>query len=192
MQNRIESFAVTGGFGSYRERPVLVDWFDGVWKSEGVVAETGGGTSSRSRPGVAAVRTAENIFRWYRLVDGERALGFKLIAYLSRQFDSAVDEEVRRRSSEVSVTWSGTLRELLQMAWAEECEKMTGAFEVASASSIVGTDTCERSTIMPSRFISETTSVPKWERPPMCGTRPGSSTLQQSAHGVLQVCVSVR
>uniref|UniRef100_A0A182V5K2 Uncharacterized protein n=1 Tax=Anopheles merus TaxID=30066 RepID=A0A182V5K2_ANOME len=89
-------------------------------------------------------------------------------------------------------TWSGTLRELLQMAWAEECEKMTGAFEVASASSIVGTETCDRSTIMPSRFISVTTSVPKCERPPMWGTRPGSSTLQQSAHGVLQVCVRVR
>lgn len=89
-------------------------------------------------------------------------------------------------------TWSGTFRELLQMAWADEWEKMTGALEVANASSIVGTDTCDRSTIIPSRFISVTTSVPKWDRPPMWGTRPGSSTLQQSAHGVLHVCVRVR
>jgi len=100
-------------------------------------------------------------------------------------------------------TWSGTLRELLQMACAEECENISGALEAARASSIVGTETCDRSTIMPSRFISLTTScsikmgiywdftnymvfgatltLPNCERPPMCGYFPGSSTLQQSA-----------
>lgn len=51
----------------------------------------------------------------------------------------------------------------LQMAWAEEWEKIIGALEVARASSIVGTDTCDRSTIMPRRFISDTTSC-NWKK----------------------------
>ena len=55
-------------------------------------------------------------------------------------------------------TWSGTLRELLHMACAEECENITGAFEEPKASNIVGTETCDKSTIMPKRFISCTTS----------------------------------
>ena len=54
-------------------------------------------------------------------------------------------------------TWSGTLRELLQSACADECEKITGARLIRSASNIVGTDTWDKSTIMPSRFISRTT-----------------------------------
>jgi hypothetical protein len=49
------------------------------------------------------------------------------------------------------------------MACAEECEKIIGALLVASASSIVGTDTCDKSTIMPSLFISATTSC-NWKR----------------------------
>lgn len=36
-------------------------------------------------------------------------------------------------------TWSGTFLDELQMAWAEECEKIIGALDVAKASSIVGT-----------------------------------------------------
>lgn len=55
-------------------------------------------------------------------------------------------------------TWSGTLRELLQSACADECEKITGARLMRSASNIVGTDTWDKSTIMPSRFISRTTN----------------------------------
>lgn len=55
-------------------------------------------------------------------------------------------------------TWSGTFLDELQIAWADECEKIIGAFDVARASSIVGTETCDRSTIMPRRFISDTTS----------------------------------
>lgn len=52
---------------------------------------------------------------------------------------------------------SGTLRGWRQRAWAEECEKMTGARDTARASRIVCCDTWERSTSMPSRFISSTT-----------------------------------
>lgn len=55
-------------------------------------------------------------------------------------------------------TWSGTLRELLHSACADECEKITGARLMRSASNIVGTDTWDKSTIMPSRFISRTTN----------------------------------
>lgn len=104
-------------------------------------------------------------------------------------------------------TWSGTFLDELHIAWADEWENIIGAFDVASASSMVGTETCDRSTIMPRRFISDTTScnwsvgerniqilladyvvvgkitVPKCDRPPMCGTCPGSSTLQQSNEG---------
>jgi len=58
-------------------------------------------------------------------------------------------------------TWSGTLRELLQSACADECEKITGARLMRSASNIVGTDTWDKSTIMPSRFISRTTNCNK-------------------------------
>ena len=51
-------------------------------------------------------------------------------------------------------------------ARADECEKITGASVTSSASLIVAGDTCERSTSMPSRFISRTTSSPNGVRPP--------------------------
>ena len=54
-------------------------------------------------------------------------------------------------------TWSGTLRAAGQSLRAAECEKRTGAREVARASFIVCVDACDRSTIIPSRFISSTT-----------------------------------
>jgi len=79
----------------------------------------------------------------------------KEIADMARQI--AGKDKVLIPTSSLS-TWSGTLRELLQSACAEECEKMTGARLIRRASSIVGTDTWDRSTIMPSRFISRTTS----------------------------------
>ena len=47
-----------------------------------------------------------------------------------------------------------------------ECEKITGASATSSASLIAPGETCERSTSMPSRFISRTTSSPKRVSPP--------------------------
>lgn len=44
------------------------------------------------------------------------------------------------------------------MACAAEWEKITGAFECERASIIVGTETCDKSTIIPKRFISFITS----------------------------------
>jgi hypothetical protein len=46
----------------------------------------------------------------------------------------------------------------LHKASADECENMTGALVTSNASTIVWTDTCDRSTIIPSRFISRITS----------------------------------
>ena len=47
----------------------------------------------------------------------------------------------------------------------EECEAIMGADDVSTASKKVWSETCEMSTIMPSRFISRTTSLPKSVRP---------------------------
>lgn len=52
---------------------------------------------------------------------------------------------------------SGTFLESLQSAWAAVCEKMTGALVSSSVARIVDRDAELRSTIMPSRFISDTT-----------------------------------
>ena len=62
-------------------------------------------------------------------------------------------------------TSSGTFRGWSATARALECEKMTGAFVTLSAAFIVASETCDRSTSMPSRFISSTTSSPKRVRP---------------------------
>lgn len=78
------------------------------------------------------------------------------------------------------------LRGWSQIARDEECEKITGAVEVSSASRIVVAATWERSTSMPVRFISRTTSWPKGDRPPT----PGSS-VAESAHAMLSLWVSV-
>ncbi|GAA3302968.1 hypothetical protein GCM10020295_50290 [Streptomyces cinereospinus] len=79
------------------------------------------------------------------------------------------------------------LRGWSQTARAEECEKITGAEVVSSASRMVVAATCERSTSMPSRFISRTTARPKADRPPT----PGSS-VAESAQATLWLWVSVR
>lgn len=75
--------------------------------------------------------------------------------------------------------WSHTAR-------AEEWEKITGATEVSSASRMVVAATCDRSTSMPSRFISRTTSRPKADRPPTTGT-----SVAESAQAMLSLWVSV-
>jgi hypothetical protein len=74
-----------------------------------------------------------------------------------------------------SRTSSGTLRTWSQRARAEEWEKMTGASATLSASSIVAGVTCERSTSIPSRFISRTTSSPNRVSPPCISTSPAAS-----------------
>ena len=60
---------------------------------------------------------------------------------------------------------SGTSRVWLVRARAEECENITGARDVWSASDIVMSFTCDRSTSIPSRFISSTTCLPNGESP---------------------------
>ena len=81
---------------------------------------------------------------------------------------------------------SGTLRGTSQIARAEECEKITGACDTRSASSIVPSEVCDRSTSMPSLFISSTTCSPNGVRPPCTG---GSAC--ESAQLVCTLCVNV-
>ncbi|MDQ0813039.1 hypothetical protein QFZ63_004753 [Streptomyces sp. B3I7] len=85
-----------------------------------------------------------------------------------------------------SSTSSGMLRGWSQTARAEECEKTTGAEVVSSAARMVAGATWERSTSMPSRFISRTTSRPKADSPPTAG-----SSVAESAHATLSLWVSV-
>ena len=83
-------------------------------------------------------------------------------------------------------TASGTLRGTSVSARADECEKITGAAETRSASSMVSGDTWLKSTIIPSQFISRTTSSPNADNPPSSGL-----SAAESAHAVLLLCVSV-
>ena len=84
-------------------------------------------------------------------------------------------------------TSSGTLRGWSHSARALECEKMTGACAASRAAVIVAGATCDRSTSMPRRCISRTTSRPKAVSPPAAG-----SSVAESAHGTLRLWVSVR
>ncbi len=62
--------------------------------------------------------------------------------------------------------WSSVmLRGMFESARQEECDAKTGAFETASTSAIVFSETWEMSTSIPSRFISRTTWRPKSVRP---------------------------
>ena len=54
---------------------------------------------------------------------------------------------------------------------------MTGAREASRASLIVSTEVWDRSTSIPSRFISATTSRPNGERPPCRGTSVPESAI---------------
>ncbi len=83
-------------------------------------------------------------------------------------------------------TSSGTLRGLSQTARALLCEKITGARAASSASCMVAGETCDRSTSMPIRCISLTTSRPKSVSPPA-----STSSVAESAHPTLRLCVSV-
>ena len=85
-----------------------------------------------------------------------------------------------------SSTLSGTLRGWSLSARADEWLKMTGASAASSASSIVSGETWDRSTSIPSRFISLTTSRPNGDRPLLRG-----SSVAESAQGVLSLWVRV-
>ncbi len=52
---------------------------------------------------------------------------------------------------------------------------------------MVSAETWDRSTSIPMRFISRTTSTPNRDRPPWTGT-----SVAESAHGTLLLWVSVR
>src|SRR3954452_4660980 len=83
-------------------------------------------------------------------------------------------------------TSSGTLRGCLQTANAELWLKITGAVVTSSASRMTAADTWERSTNMPIRFISATTSRPNGDNP--CST---GSSVAESAQGTFSLWVSV-
>ncbi len=82
---------------------------------------------------------------------------------------------------------SGTFRGWSTSARAAEWEKITGASETSSAALITAGEVCERSTSIPSRFISRTTSRPKGVSPPC---RAESSAA--SAQSVVTLWVRVR
>ena len=70
---------------------------------------------------------------------------------------------------------SGTLRGWSVTARAPECEKITGASATSSAAAIVVAATWLRSTSIPSRFISRTTSRPNRVSPPWRGASVAAS-----------------
>src|SRR2546421_8726076 len=57
------------------------------------------------------------------------------------------------------------LRGTSAIARQPECVAITGFVEVFTMSQKVGSETCETSTIIPSRFISRTTRLPKSFKP---------------------------
>ena len=83
-------------------------------------------------------------------------------------------------------TGSGTLRGCPVTPRAPEWLKITGAFATSSVSIIVASLTWLRSTSMPMRFISRTTSIPKGLRPSCLGV-----SVAASAQGMLLLWVSV-
>ena len=81
---------------------------------------------------------------------------------------------------------SGTLRRWSHSARAEECENNTGARDTRMASTIVASETWARSTSIPTRFISRTTSSPNGVRP-LCF----ALSVAASAQSIVSQCVSV-
>jgi hypothetical protein len=70
---------------------------------------------------------------------------------------------------------SGTFRGWSSRAWAQEWEKITGARATSSAARAVSAEVRDRSTSMPIRCISRTTSWPKGDRPPLTGVTDAES-----------------
>ena len=86
----------------------------------------------------------------------------------------------------VSSTSSGAFRGTSQIARADEWLKIAGALVTRNACRMVSAETCERSTSMPIRFISRTTSSPNSFSPPSTG-----SSVAESAQDTLLLWVSV-
>ncbi len=84
-------------------------------------------------------------------------------------------------------TSSGTLRGWSSSAARAECEKITGAFDAASAARIVPSLTWLRSTSIPSRLSSATTARPNGVSPPCFG-----ASVAESAQSMVWLWVSVR
>nr|BFE72231.1 hypothetical protein GCM10020092_055320 [Actinoplanes digitatis] len=89
-------------------------------------------------------------------------------------------------SRSLTSTSSAALRRWPLTACADEWLKITGAVATSSAACMVVAATCDRSTSTPMRCISATIARPSSSSPPT----PGSS-VAESAHDVLWLCVSV-
>ena len=98
----------------------------------------------------------------------------KVLAYKSQQGHVEVKETLRDATEldmgcPVPTTLvriqSGTFLVWGLMALAAECEKMTGALAIARTSDMTLAETCDKSTIIPKRFISKTIFSPKSDMP---------------------------
>ena len=81
---------------------------------------------------------------------------------------------------------SGKFRVTSVSARQDEWEEMSGAADTSSAWPMISGEVWARSTSMPSRFISRTTSLPKAVSPPWRRT-----SLQESAQSSVTLWVSV-
>ena len=81
--------------------------------------------------------------------------------------DATVSTTNGRTSSGTFLGWSATA--------SQECEKMTGASETRSASTMVSGETWDKSTSMPRRFISRTISSPNALNPSLFGSSVAES-----------------
>src|SRR5262252_100493 len=83
------------------------------------------------------------------------------------------------------------LRPAFEIARHEEWDAKTGAVLTSRASQNVLSATCEISTIMPRRFISRTTSLPKSVRPLWCAILVSLISPEESAHSLVLDQVNV-
>ena len=75
------------------------------------------------------------------------------------------------------------------MARAAECDAMTGAFDSAMACRLACLDGCERSTMMPQRFISAMACLPR-SLNPLCSHFASASPVFESANWLCPLCAS--
>ena len=105
-------------------------------------------------------RVGRHVFQALR--DVGEATALRPASQSARGWETKLGTNVTMQTPPLSAsrasTSSGTLRGVSQTARAELCEKITGAAATSSASRIVSWDTCGRSTSMPIRCISRTTS----------------------------------
>ena len=134
-------------------------------------------TAARSQGRIASLMGAEGGHSINNSLGTLRAFHRLGVRYMTLTHNDTIDW---------ASTSSGTLRGWSQTARAEECEKITGASVTRSASRMVEGATWERSTSMPSRFISRTTSSPKALRPSWRGV-----SVAESAQSMVSLWVSV-